>query len=102
MALADVASGKSNVYAANMSEGILRHRMKLKLAGKSLIGSGRRPSLEQHEEMQLTRCIGSMCRLGFSPTRGQIKDLLFLLLVDGEYLWVYCLDLWIYECLGMR
>ena len=58
-----------------MSEGILRHRMKLKLAGKSLVGSGRRTSLEQHEEMQLARCIGSVCRLGFSPTRGQIKDL---------------------------
>ena len=78
MALAEVASGKSNVHAANkygMSEGILRHRMKLKLAGKSLVGSGRRPTLEQREEMQLASCIGSMCRLGFSPTRGQIKDL---------------------------
>ena len=49
--------------------------MKLKLVGKSLVGSGQRPSLEQHEEMQLARYIGSMCRLGFSPTRRQIKDL---------------------------
>ena len=77
-ALSEVASGKSNVYAAKkygMSESILRNRMKMEQAGKKLIGSGRRPVLSQQEEFHLSKCIGSMCRLGFSPTRKPIKDL---------------------------
>ena len=77
-AMLEVTSGKSNVYAAKkygMSEGILRHRIKMKQAGKVLVGSGRQTSLSQNEELNLSKCIGSMCRLGFSPTRAQIKDM---------------------------
>ena len=49
--------------------------MKMEQAGKKQIGSSRRPVLSQQEEFHLPKCIGSMCRFGFSPTREQIKGL---------------------------
>jgi len=72
-----IAAGSSIRNAAKeygMSEGILRKRIKMKEAGKSLIGSGRQPTLEKTVEEQLAKCIGTMCKLGFSPSTGQIKD----------------------------
>ena len=38
-------------------------------------GSGRKTVLDNPEEKQLANCIGSLCRLGVSPTRNQIQDL---------------------------
>ena len=40
-----------------------------------LVGSGRRPTLTEDQEKVLAKCIGTMCQLGFSPTRNQIKDM---------------------------
>ena len=58
-----------------MSEGALRCRLKMKKEGKSLIGSGRSTVLSPAAEEQLAKSIGTICSLGFSPTREQIKDL---------------------------
>ena len=56
-----------------MSESMLRSRIKKKKAGKELMQPGRKTTLSTVEEEQLAKCIGSMCRLGFSPTQSQIK-----------------------------
>lgn len=59
-----------------MSEGILRHRLKMQREGRELVGSGKKFTFTQEEEEEeLARCIGTLCRLGFSPTRSDIKDL---------------------------
>ena len=58
-----------------MSEGTLRCRLKMKKEGQSLIGSRRSTILSQAAEEQLAKSIGTICSLGFSPTREQIKDL---------------------------
>ena len=73
-ALLEINAGMSIRSAAvkyGMSEGILRHRMKMRLAGKS-VPPGRPTTLSGLEETQLATCIGTMCRLRFSPTRCQI------------------------------
>ena len=56
-----------------MSEGILRYHLEMKKEGKSLTGSGKTTAIGQDTEQQLAICIGTMCNLGFSPTRAQIK-----------------------------
>lgn len=47
----------------------------MKSKGKSIVGSGRKPVLSVEEERDLARCISSLCDLGFSPSSGNIKDL---------------------------
>ena len=76
--LHEIAAGKSIRSTASkygMSESMLRSRIKKKKAGKELMQPGRKTTFSTVEEKQLAKCIGSMCRLGFSPTRSQIKDM---------------------------
>ena len=43
--------------------------------GVALVGSGKKTALTSEEERQLAKCIEELCSLGFSPTRGQVIDL---------------------------
>ena len=43
--------------------------------GVALVGSGKKTALTSEEERQLAKCIEKLCSLGFSPTRGQVIDL---------------------------
>ena len=77
-ALLAVTSGnsiRSTAAKYGMSEGDLRYRMKLNEAGREVSTAGRHPTLDADAESQLAKCIGSLCRLGFSPTCDQIKDM---------------------------
>ena len=79
-ALSDVSTGSSVRSAAKrygMSEGIIRHRIIMEKEGRNLIGRGKTTTLDKETEASLARCIGTMCRLGFSPTREQIKELVY-------------------------
>ena len=57
-----------------MSEGTLRYRMNME-KGKRFVGSGRSTTLSLDAEEKLAKCIGTICNLGFSPSREKIKDL---------------------------
>ena len=77
-ALADIAAGQSIRSVSRrcgMSGSGLRKRRDMLKEGKLLMGSGRRPCLDKTHEQELARCIGTICQLGFSPTRAQIKDI---------------------------
>ena len=77
-ALSEITGGSSiRAMAAKygMSEGNIRHRRNILAAGKSLSVAGRPSVLNAEQEKQLAECIGSMCRMGFSPSREQIKEL---------------------------
>ena len=78
-ALEDVKSNILSIRTAaktyGMTEGTIRLRLKKEKDGKDYIGSGRRPTLDQRTETELARVVRVMCDLGFSPTRGQVKDL---------------------------
>ena len=75
-ALADIEAGQS-IRSVSKRCGVsasgLRKRRDMLKEGKTMVGSGRRPCKEQ--EQDLARCIGTMCQLGFSPRRAQLKDI---------------------------
>ena len=77
-ALSEIRNGSKIRAAAKkygMDEGTLRYRLKLERNGKSMVGSGRRPTLNEFEEKELAKCIHVLCNLGFSPSTNEIKDL---------------------------
>ena len=77
-ALGEVRSGKSIRGTAakyGMAESYIRHRLKQLISGDPVNAPGRPTSLKKNEEEQLARCIGTLCKLGFSPTREHIKNL---------------------------
>ena len=43
--------------------------------GREQQGSGKKTVLNKEEESNSATCIGSLCKLGFSPTREEILDL---------------------------
>ena len=76
--LVEIAAGSSIRKTAakyGMSEGILRHRLKRISQGGNLKAVGRPITIDKDAEQMLAKCIGTMCSLGFSPTRAQIMDL---------------------------
>ena len=77
-ALAEVASGVSIRNAAakyGMSEGTLRFRLKKIRAGESFVGSGKKPVIKKDVEQNIAACIGTLCKLGFSPTMTEVIEL---------------------------
>ena len=77
-ALSEIRNGSKIRTAAKkygMDEGTLCYRLKLERDGKKMVGSGRRPTLNQFEERELAKCIHVLCNLGFSPPTNEIKDL---------------------------
>ena len=78
-ALEEVEKKTASVRAAakkyGMTEGTLRHRIKMKNENKVLVGAGRPPAFDKNVEKELTECIATMCKLGFSPNRSQLKDI---------------------------
>jgi len=58
-----------------MSDGTLRYRLSLEKEGKEFVGSGRRPALTPEQETELAYVISVLSRIGFSPSRNEIKEL---------------------------
>ena len=78
MALDEVRRGetiKGTARKYGMSEGLIRHRIKRGISSEEVKAPGRPTILSPEEEKRLTECIATMCTLGFSPTKDQIKDL---------------------------
>ena len=59
----------------NIPESNLQNRQDMSKRGVVLIGPGKKTVLTFEGEKQLTKCIGELCSLGFSPTIGQVIDL---------------------------
>ena len=78
-AIKAVKEGSSSIRSAakafGMRESTIRLRLKNEANGIEMVGSGRRPALSQDTEADLAKVIRSLCTLGFSPTRAQVKDL---------------------------
>ena len=77
-ALEEVKSGKtvnSTALKYGMDEGTLRYRLKKIGTGEEVSVSGRKPVFDSNTEEQLAKCIGTLCKVGFSPTKGEILDL---------------------------
>ena len=77
-ALAEVVSGVSIRNAAvkyGMSEGTLRFRLKKIRAGESFVGSGKKPVIKKDVEQNIAACIGTLCKLGLSPTMTKVIEL---------------------------
>ena len=58
-----------------MTEGTLRARIKVKKQNKEVGGAGRLVTFSKNTEEELKECIATMCRLGFNPSRSQLKDI---------------------------
>ena len=58
-----------------MTKGMLRKRIKMKKENKSIVGGGRPLTFDKGVEKELTECISPMCKLGFSPNKSQLKDI---------------------------
>ena len=78
-ALEEVEKKTASLRAAamkyGMTEGTLRHRIKMKNENKVLVWAGRPSAFDKNVEKQMTECIATMCKLGFSPNRSQLKDI---------------------------
>ena len=78
-AIAEVRHGKTIKGSARkygMSEAMIHYKMKKSLSGKMEDKQPGRPTtLSKEEETQLALCIRTTCRVGFSPTKEQIKDI---------------------------
>ena len=78
-AIAEVRHGKTIKGSARkygMSEAMIRYKTKKSLSGETEDKQPGRPTtLSKEEETQLALCIRTMCRVGFSPTKEQIKDI---------------------------
>ena len=59
----------------NLSERLICHRMKKELSGEPPSKMGRPTTLTKEEEGQLAQCIGTLCKLGFSPTKSDLQNL---------------------------
>ena len=55
--------------------GTLRKQIKMKKENKSIVDGGRRPTFAKDVKKELTECISTMCKLGFSPNKSQLKDI---------------------------
>ena len=89
IALSEITAGnsiRSTAAKYGMSEGILRHRMKQRLSTDIVAAPGRPTTLSNIEEEHLAKCIGTICKVGFSPTCSQIKDLV------KEYVEIHQID----------
>ena len=58
-----------------ITEGTLRKRIKMKKENKFIVGGGRPPTFDKDVEKELTECISTMYKLGFSPNKSQLKDI---------------------------
>ena len=58
-----------------ITEGTLRKRIKMKKENKFIVGGGRPPTFDKAVEKELTECISTMSKLGFSPNKSQLKDI---------------------------
>ena len=47
----------------------------MKKENKFIVGGGRPPIFDKDVEKELTECISTMCKLGFSPNKSQLKDI---------------------------
>ena len=77
-AIRSVKLGSSIRKAARdygMSEAVIRQRMNLQKKGLPLRVQGRTTVLSSDTENSLAKCISTLCRVGFSPTSEEIKDL---------------------------
>ena len=77
-ALISVAMGnfvRSTAKQYGMLEGIVRHRILMEQDGRSLVGRRKKITLDKAAKTRLAECIAIMCKLGFSPTREQMKYL---------------------------
>ena len=74
-----IANGTSIRAAARiygMSDHLLREKLKKLDQGNSLIpNSGRKPALSKELEENIALCIGTLCKIGFSPTRNELIHL---------------------------
>ena len=77
-ALEEVENRSVSIRAATkkygMTEGTLRTRIKMKKENKSIFGGGP-PTFDKDVEKELTECISTMCKLGSSPNKSQLKDI---------------------------
>ena len=77
-ALSEITAGNSIRQTAKkygMTDGILRYKLKQRSSGIIANSAGRPTTLDSDEEKRLAEVIGTLCKLGFSPTRQHIKDL---------------------------
>ena len=77
-AILEIQSGQSLRSTASkygMSEGGLRYRLKQIEKGEVNVKIGRPTAFNAETEKQLAECIGTMCKLGFSPTVPEILNL---------------------------
>ena len=58
-----------------MTEGTLRARIKMKKQNKEVGGAGRLVTFSKNTEEELKEFIATMSRLGFNPSRSQLKDI---------------------------
>ena len=58
-----------------MTEGTLRKQIKMKKENESIVGGGRLSTFDKDVKKELTECISTMSKLGFSPNRSQLKDI---------------------------
>ena len=77
--IAEVWHGKTikgNARKYGMSEAMIHYKKKKSLSGETEDKQPGRPTtLSKQEETQLALCIRTMCHVGFSPTKEQIKDI---------------------------
>ena len=66
---------KGSARKYGMSEAIVLYKMKVYWVKWKIKQSGWLIILSKEEEKQLDLCIRTMCRVGFSPTKEQIKDI---------------------------
>ena len=78
--IAEVWHGKTikgNARKYGMSEAMIHYKKKKSLSGETEDKQPGRPTtLSKQEETQLALCIRTMCHVGSSPTKEQIKDIL--------------------------
>ena len=69
-------NNKRNARKYGISEAMICYKMKKFLWGVMEDKQSRwRTTLTKEEETQLALCIRTMCHVGFSPTKEQIKDI---------------------------
>ena len=78
LAISAIDSGTSIRKAARqygMTDGILRYKLKQRSEGSVVNNTGRPTILSKTEEALLAEVVRTLCRIGFSPTRENMKDL---------------------------
>ena len=47
----------------------------MKKENKFIVGGGRAPTFDKDVKKELTQCISTICKLGFSPIKSQLKNI---------------------------